>query len=104
MNQALPSRMATMTGLALAAAVALWWLGSSRLALDHGSDPSRSAADALHALLLVRAIVLAMLSLRESTARGWRAGAAAALTLIAPSWPVVVLAWSASTDTRSVAK
>ncbi len=97
MSDAPARRLAAMSGLALAAAVALWWLGSSRLALNNGSDAGRSAADALHALWFIRGMALALLALRVGALRGWRAGAAAALGLIAPSWPLVVLAWSAST-------
>ncbi len=97
MNEALARRLAAMTGLAFAAAAALWWLGSTRLALDKGADASRPAADALQALWLVRGTALAMLGLRVGATRGWRAGAEAALGLIAPAWPVVVLVWSAST-------
>ena len=97
MSEALVRRLSAISGLALAAAVALWWLGSTRLALDHGSDASRSAADALQALWLVRGMALALLCMRVSALRGWRPGAAAGLVLIAPSWPLVVLAWSAST-------
>lgn len=89
--------MAALSGLALAAAVALWWLGSTRLALDKGTDASRPAADALLTLWLVRGMVLAMLGVRVGTLRGWRAGAVEALGLIAPAWPLVVLSWSAST-------
>jgi len=96
MNEALPHRLAAMTGLALAAAIAVWWLGSSRLALDHGTDAGRSASDALNALLLVRGTALPILGVRVGALRGWRPGVTAALGLIAPSWPVVVLAWSAS--------
>lgn len=97
MKQVLAHRPAAISGLVLAAAAALWWLGSTRLALDDGSDASHRAADALVALGLVRGMALALQSLRAGALRGWRAGAAEALGLIAPSWPVVVLAWSAST-------
>ena len=97
MNQALAYRMAAISGLALAAAAALWWLGSTRLALANGSDASQTAADALVVLSLVRGVALALLSLRVGALCGWRAGAAQALGLIAPSWPLVLLAWSAST-------
>jgi len=100
MSEAPARRLAAMTGLALAAAIAVWWLGSTRLALDHGTDAGRCADDALDALLLVRGTALAMLSVRVGALRGWRPGVAAGLGLIAPSWPVVVLAWSAGT--RSV--
>ena len=90
-------RPAVIGGLALAAVTALWWLGSTRLALDDGSDPSLRAAAALVALWLVRGMALALLSLRAGALRGWRAGAAQSSGLIAPSWPLVVLACSAST-------
>lgn len=96
MNDSPARRLAAMTGLALAAATAAWWLGSTRLALDHGADGGRSGVQALHALLLVRGTALAMLGVRVGAAHGWRAGATAGLTLIATSWPVVALAWSAS--------
>jgi hypothetical protein len=88
-------RPAAMTGLALAVALAVWWLTSTRLALDHGTDASRSATDGLNALWLVRSMALAMLSVRAGALFGWRRGAKAGLGLIAPSWPLVALAWSA---------
>ena len=97
MSEAPAYRLDAMTGLALAAAIAVWWLGSTRLALDHGSDASRCADEALQALLLVRVTALAMVSVRVGALRGWRPGLAAGMGLIAPSWPVVVLVWSAGT-------
>lgn len=97
MSEALQRRLATMTGLLIAAAVAVWWLGGTRLVLDDGSDASRIAADALYALWLARGMALALLGVRVGALRGWRAGVAAAPGLIAPAWPVLVLAWSAST-------
>lgn len=96
LNATASRRLATATGLALAAALALWWLGSTRLALDGGSDPGRSSIDALQAAWLVRAMALALLALRVGVWYGWRPGAAAALALIAPAWPIVLLAWSAT--------
>lgn len=89
-------QVAAVTGLAIAAALALWWLGSSRLALEDGADASRPAADALHALWLVRAMVLALVGVRVGALDGWRAAAALGLVLLAPAWPVLVLVWSAS--------
>ena len=97
MSEAPAYRLDAMTGLALAAAVAVWWLGSTRLALDHGSDASRCADDALQALLLVRVTALAIVGMRVGALRGWRPGLAAGIGLIAPSWPVVLLARSAGT-------
>ena len=96
MNDALDRRLAALTGLAIAAAVALWWLGSTRLALDHGADASRSAADALQALGLARALALPLLGVPLGARCGWRAGSVAALGLLAPAWPVLVVVWSAS--------
>jgi hypothetical protein len=90
-------RVSALSGITIAAALALWWLGSSRLALDDGADASRPAGQALHALWLVRAMVLALLSVRVAALHGWWAGAGAGLALVAPAWPVMVLAWSAST-------
>jgi hypothetical protein len=85
-----------MTGLALAVAIAVWWVGSTRLALDHGTDTARGAADALKTLWLVRGMALAMLGVRAGSLYGWRRGAKGGLGLISLSWPVVALAWSAS--------
>jgi len=88
--------LAAMSGLALAAAVALWWLGSTGVAIDRGADAAQSAAEALYTLWLVRGLALAMLVPRAGTSSGWQPGAAVAMGLIAPAWPVLVLAWSAS--------
>lgn len=96
MNDALARRLAAMAGLVLAAAVALWWLGSTRLALDDGSDAGRNAAHALHTAWLVRGMALAISSVRIGVLRGWRQGAAEAFGLVTPAWPLVALAWTAS--------
>jgi hypothetical protein len=97
MNQAPTRRLAAIAGLGLAAAVSLWWLGSTHIALDDGSDASRIAAEALQVVWLVRGMALATTSIRVGTIRGWRPGAEEAVGLIAPSWPLVALAWTAST-------
>jgi hypothetical protein len=91
------NRAAVVIGWLLALVMAVWWLGSTRLALDRGTDAARSAGDALYALFLIRAMTLTLLSVRMSAARGWRPAVATGLGLVAPSWPVVLLAWSAST-------
>jgi len=96
-SEAPAHRLDAMSGLALAGAIAVWWLGSTRLALDHGSDASRYADEAMQALLLVRIMALAIVTVRAGALRGWRPGLAAGMCLIAPSWPLVVLAWSAGT-------
>jgi hypothetical protein len=97
MSAASAHRLDAITGLALAAAIAVWWLGSTRLALDHGSDASRCADDALQALLLVRVTALALISVRVGALCGGHPGVTSGLALIAPAWPVAVLAWSAGT-------
>jgi hypothetical protein len=96
MNEATARRLAAMAGLTLAIAVSFWWLASTRLALNAGSDASRSAADALQVAWLVRGMALATISLRIGTLRGWRPGAAEALGLITPMWPLVALMWTAT--------
>lgn len=96
MNDAHGRRLAALSGLLIAGCVAIWWLGSTRLALDSGADASRAAAAALQLLWLARALVLVMQGLRVGASRGWRDGGVAALALVAPAWPVVALAWSAS--------
>ena len=51
-------RLSALTGLALAATVALWWLGSTRIALDQAGDASRAAAAALLALWVVSPVTV----------------------------------------------
>ena len=97
MNATMARRVDEIAGLALAAAITLWWLGRTRLALEDGSDPAGSATDALHALLLVRGMAVGVAGVRVGASLGWGSGAAASLGLVAPSWPLLVLAWSAST-------
>lgn len=101
MNKAPARRLAAMAGLALAAAVSLWWLAGTRLALDDGADASRNAAEALQAAWLVRGMALVTTCIRVGALRGWRPGTEEALGLIAPSWPLVALAWMASTESWS---
>ena len=97
MSLALARRPTAIGGVVLAAAAALWWMGSTRLSLDDGSDASHRAVGMLVALWLARGMALALLSLRAGALHGWRSGTTQALGLIAPSWPLLVLAWSAST-------
>jgi hypothetical protein len=96
MSDTFGRRFAAMSGLALAAVFAVWWLGSMRLAIDRGSDAGRGSADALQIAWLVRALIVPVLAMRIGALRGWRAGAVASLAIVAPSWPVVAMAWSAS--------
>ena len=89
-------RLAAASGLLLAGAVAIWWLGSTRQVLLAGADASRPAAQALLALLLLRGMVLAITAPAEGVRGPLLAAALAAALRIAPAWPVLVLAWSAS--------
>jgi len=101
MNGKFALRFAAISGFAFAAALAVWWLGSARLAIDRGADAGRISADALQLAWLVRALLVAVLGVRVGALRGGRAGAVSALGIVAPSWPVMVLAWSASTVSLS---
>jgi hypothetical protein len=89
-------RLSALTGLALAATVALWWLGSTRIALDQAGDASRAAAAALLALWVVRGMVLAPLGLRAGALSGWRGGCGSGVAARA-RLAVVDSVWSAST-------
>jgi hypothetical protein len=89
-------RFAALTGLAVAATAAAWWLGSTRLAIDAGADAARNAADTLQALLLVRGMAVALVAVRVGARGDLRPGMVAAIAVIAPAWPLVLLAWSAS--------
>ena len=44
----------------------------------------------------MRALLVPVLGVRIGALFGWRAGAAVSLAIVAPSWPVVAMAWSAS--------
>lgn len=96
MNESLSRRIAALSGLALAAAVAAWWLGSTHIAIDHGADPGRSSTEALQIAWLARAMLVPALTVRVGALRGWRSGSATAVGLVVPSWPLVAVAWSAS--------
>lgn len=96
MNENAGRRFAALSGIGLAAAFAVWWLGSARLAIDHGADAARGSADALRIAWLLRALLVPALGVRIGALFGWRAGAASSLAIVAPSWPVVAMAWSAS--------
>ena len=90
-------RAPALLGLVLTTALALWWLGSSRLALDRGSDAARVADQALAAIELVRALTLALLALPLGAALGAGPGTRALLGLLAPAWPLLALVWAAGT-------
>lgn len=88
-------RSAALSGWTLAAALAIWWLAGSALALERGADAGRLAAQAGAAGLLARALALLLLGLRVGAVHGAREGGLTMLLLAAPSWPVSLLAWMA---------
>lgn len=98
MSRLVVDRTAAATGLIVAAAAAAWWLGSTRLALEGGTDAARSAAGVLRALWLARAIAVAITAPRVAAVRGAAGGIAAAIGSIVPAWPLVALAWAAGRD------
>jgi hypothetical protein len=96
MKAAPSGRLAAWSGLALTLVLAVWWLGATRRALDDGSDTARIGAAALQTLWLVRAVLLILGAVVAGALQGWRAGAIQGLMVLAPAWPLVALAGSAS--------
>ncbi len=96
MSTGLQERLGVTLGLALTAMTATWWLASTRLALSQGIDTAGTAALALEALWLARAMALPFIALRLGALRGWGPAAANCASLVAAPWPLLLLAWSAS--------
>ena len=96
MSTSLQDRLGVALGLALTAATATWWLGSTRLALVQAHDTTGSAALAVETLWLARAMALPLLALRLGVLRGTRPAAANCTAFVAAPWPLLLLAWSAS--------
>lgn len=99
MNARSTDRFAGAAGLAVAIAVCTWWLGATRLALDHASDPARIAAEALQALALARLGAVALITARATATVPIADSLRAGCLVVVQGWPVVLLAWSASTVT-----
>jgi hypothetical protein len=91
------SRLGLLLGIAVAAVVATWWLGATRLALGQTMGTAGLAASALAGLWLARALLLALFALRAGALGGWRRGVTPSLALVVAAWPVVVAAASAGT-------
>lgn len=96
MNAGASDRLGLALGIVAAAAVATWWLGSTRLLLAQGAPTAGAAATALAALWWTRALALGPLVLRAGALGGWRAATRAAWGFVAAAWPVVVVAGAAS--------
>ena len=92
------TRLGLALGLGATAAVAIWWLGASRITITGGTDAARFAGDALFALVLVRALLIAVLAPRAAAVGGYVAGLRLCLPLVCVAWPVAVLAWAASNE------
>lgn len=92
------TRLGVALGLGAATAVAAWWLGASRTAIVGGTGAAQFAGDALLALVLVRALLMAVLAPRAAAVGGYVAGLRLCLPVVCVAWPVVVLAWAASNE------
>jgi hypothetical protein len=99
------TRLGVALGLGVATAVAAWWLGASRIAIVGGTDAARFAGDALFALVLMRALLIAVIAPRAAAVGGYVAGLRLCLPVVSVGWPVAVLAWAASNEgiVRSIA-
>lgn len=96
MSTGVQDRLGAMIGLVVTGSFATWWLGNSMLALEQGLDTTAAAAAALQGLLVARAMVLSPFALRLGASRGWRRATAHTAALVAAPWPLLLLAWSAS--------
>lgn len=92
------TRLALALGITLATVIAAWWLGASRVAIESGRDAALLAAQALFVLALLRGMLLAVSAPRVAARDGYAAGVRNALPIVTAAWPVVALAWAASTD------
>jgi len=83
-------------GLVIVAATTVWWLASTRLALQSGAPSLLLADRALAGLALARAMVLCVFALRTGSLAPARSAIQAGLLLTAAAWPLVLLCWSAA--------
>jgi hypothetical protein len=90
------TRVGLALGITLTVAVAVWWLGASRVALQSGGDAALMATQALFVFGLLRAMLIAVSAPRIAASDGYRAGVHHAIPIVTAAWPAVVLAWSAS--------
>lgn len=90
------ARGALALGLALAAAVAVWWLGSAAIALRSASPVAPVARDLLIALLTVRALAIAVTGVEVGRSASWREASGALALVAAAGWPLVLVGQWAS--------
>jgi hypothetical protein len=90
------TRLGLALGLALAGAIAVWWLGASRVAIEGGVETSLLAGQALFVVGLLRGMLIAVLAPRSAAVGGYVAGLRCSLPVVTAAWPLVALAWAAS--------
>jgi hypothetical protein len=90
------TRLGLALGLALAGAVAAWWLIASRIALQSGIDAALPAGEALLVLAVTRGMLVAVIAPRTAAVGGYVAGLRVCLPIVALGWPLVALSWAAS--------
>lgn len=92
------TRLGLALGMTLASAIAIWWLGASRIAIQGGADTALVAVRALFVLALLRAMLIAVIAPRVASTGGYATGMRTAIPLVTTAWPLVALAWAASID------
>ena len=90
------SRLGMVLGLLLALPVAAWWLVATRVALGSGGATAPLATQALFVLSAARPMLVSVVGLRTAAVGGFGAGARTALPVVLAAWPLVALAWLAS--------
>jgi len=91
------ARLGMVLGLLLALPVGAWWLFATRVALGSGGTTAMLATQALFVLSAARPMLVSVVGLRMAALGGFGAGARTALPVVVAAWPLVALAWLAST-------
>ena len=91
------ARLGTVLGLLLTLPVAVWWLVATRVALGSGGATAPLATQALFVLGAARPMLVSIVGLRAGATAGFGAGARTALPVVLAAWPLVAMAWLAST-------
>ena len=95
------TRLGMLLGLLLALPVGAWWLVATRVALGGGGATAPLAAQALFVLSAARPMLVSMVGLRTAALGGFQDGARTALPMVLAAWPLLALAWLASTASLS---
>ena len=91
------ARLGMVLGLLLAFPVGAWWLFATRVALGTGGATAPLAAQALFVLGAARPMLVSVVGLRMAALGGFGDGSRTALPVVVAAWPLVALAWLAST-------